>query len=258
MSWLINKIVKNLENLFVKTAWLEDLVGQYSLVGNTPFFEIEQFPSLKVLESNWKTIRQELEPILEVVEQLPNYQDISERQANITNDEHWKTYWFYAYGYQARKNCERCPQTTRLLQQVPGLKAAFFSILSPHKHIPEHRGKHKGVIRYHLGLMIPEPKEDCWIKIADKTTYWEEGKSWIFDDTFYHEVQNNTDGYRVILFLDIARPLRFPLSLVNWLANKLIAASPIVQEAKVNHEQWEQKFEATISYIARLNHLCKS
>ena len=125
------------------------------------------------------------------------------------------------------------------------MKVAFFSILAPGKHIPEHRGKHKGIIRYHLGLMIPEPQSACRIRIADKVAYWEEGKSLMFDDTFYHEAWNETDDYRVVLFLDIARPLRFPLSLVNWLVNNLIAASPIIQEAKTNHEQWEKRFQVT-------------
>ena len=38
------------------------------------------------------------------------------------------------------------------------MKLAFFSILAPGKHIPEHRGSLKGVIRYHLALKVPEPR----------------------------------------------------------------------------------------------------
>jgi beta-hydroxylase len=121
------------------------------------------------------------------------------------------------------------------------LKVAFFSILAPHKHIPEHRGKHKGLIRYHLGLKIPASPDCCGLRVADQVVHWQEGKSLLFDDTFLHEAWNDSDTYRVVLFLDIARPLRFPLSAVNWLVNRLVAASPIVQEAKTNHERWEQR-----------------
>ena len=35
------------------------------------------------------------------------------------------------------------------------MKTAFFSILAPGKHLPPHRGPYKGVMRYHLGLLIP-------------------------------------------------------------------------------------------------------
>ncbi len=223
---------------------LESLVPEYSLVGDSIFFTKDQFPWANELEANWKVIRAELDQVLQHTDALPNFQDISPRQHRIANDDRWKTYFFCAFGFQAKKNCDRCPETWKLLQRVPGLKVAFFSILAPGKHIPEHRGKHKGILRYHLGLQVPEPKADCRIRIEDQIAYWEEGKSLIFDDTFYHEVWNDTDGYRVVLFLDIARPMRFPLSLVNWVICQIIALSPIVQVAKANHESWEKHFEA--------------
>lgn len=244
MNSLINLTVKKLEQVFLNVSFLEELVGQFSLVGNNAFFDTDEFPWAKELEANWLTIRKELYPIMERVTELPNYQDISSRQQNITNDDRWKTYFFCAFGYQAEKNCERCPETTKLLEKIPGLKVAFFSILGPHKHIPEHRGKHKGLIRYHLGLIVPEPKYACKIRVDDRIVHWQEGKSLIFDDTFLHEVWNDTDGYRVVLFLDIARPLRFPFSLLNWLASQLITRSHLVREAKTNHEQWEKQFSS--------------
>jgi beta-hydroxylase len=235
--------VQQLEKLLTKDGWLERLIAKNSLVGNSVFFDVEEFTWAKDLEANWMVIRKELDQVLERVDELPNFQDISKRQYRIANDNLWKTYFFYAFGFKATKNCERCPETTKLLEQIPGMKVAFFSILAPGKHIPRHRGKLKTLIRYHLGLIVPEPKEKCKIQIADEVKYWEEGKSLIFDDTFYHEVWNDTDGYRVVLFLDIERPLKFPLSFISSLANKLITASPIVQEAKASHKTWEDNFE---------------
>ncbi len=231
-------------------TWRKDLVqrfetwiGESSLVGNSVFFEREQFPWVERLESNWPVIRDELDQILERVDDLPNFQDISKRQYRIANDNLWKTYFFQAFGYIAQKNCDRCPETTKLLKTIPGLKVAFFSILAPGKHIPEHRGKHKGLIRYHLALKVPEPREKCRIRVADQVAYWEEGKSLLFDDTYLHEAWNETEDYRAVLFLDIARPLPFPISLLNWITNRIVAASPIVQGARENHEAWERKFD---------------
>ncbi|WP_245602650.1 aspartyl/asparaginyl beta-hydroxylase domain-containing protein [Gloeothece verrucosa] len=239
---LTSKLIKRLENWILADNWLENQVAKHSLIGDSIFFDTEQFPWSKELEKNWQVIRSELEQVLPFVNELPNFQEISERQYKIANDDRWKTYFFYAFGYKSQKNCERCPQTAKLIEKIPGLKVAFFSILAPGKHIPEHRGKHKGLIRYHLGLMAPEPKAACRIRVADQIAYWEEGKSLIFDDTFLHEVWNDTEGYRAILFLDIARPLRFPWSLINWLVNRFITASSIVKQAKINHELWEKKF----------------
>jgi len=38
--------------------------------------------------------------------------------------------WLYAYGKKAEENCSRCPETVRVLQKIPGMKSAMFSILA--------------------------------------------------------------------------------------------------------------------------------
>lgn len=247
---MLNNIVTRLENIrpeqYGIVKKLESLVPQYSLVGDSVFFSPEQFSWTQELEANWQVIRQELDQILPYADSLPNFQDISPRQARISPDNQWKTFFFCAFGYRSEQNCQRCPETTKLLKKIPGLKVAFFSILAPGKHIPPHRGKHKGLIRCHLALKVPEPQENCRIRVDDQIAHWEEGKVLLFDDTFEHEIWNDTNGYRVVLFLDIVRPFRFPLSLINWTVNRLIALSPIVQVAKGNHQSWEKQFEAML------------
>jgi len=47
----------------------------------------------------------------------------------------------------------------------------------------------------------------------------------------------------VVLFLDIARPLRFPMSLVNWTVNSILGYTPVIQVARGNHQAWEKQFE---------------
>jgi ornithine lipid ester-linked acyl 2-hydroxylase len=227
----------------------EKLICRYSLLENTTFFNSQQFNWAVDLELNWMTIRKELEEVLKYRDDLPNFQDISPEQRRITKDNRWKTYSFYAYGLKAEKNCERCPETTRLIEKVPGMKTAFFSILLPHKHIPEHRGPYKGVIRYHLGLLVPQLKCNCKLRVGNDVGYWEEGKSLIFDDTFQHEVWNDTDDIRVVLFLDVLRPMRFPFSVINKLIIKLIAWSPFIQDVRLNQEKWDKLLEE--SYQSR-------
>jgi beta-hydroxylase len=121
------------------------------------------------------------------------------------------------------------------------MKTAFFSILLPHKHIPEHCGPYKGLIRYHLALKVPEPQEKCRIRVGNDIRHWQEGKSLLFDDTFPHEAWNDTDGIRVVLFLDIVRPMTFPWSVINQVLIKIIALSPFVQKGKANLEKWAKR-----------------
>jgi beta-hydroxylase len=220
---------------------LEQCIARQSLIGDATFFDPYQFSWVKPLEDHCKVIQIELERVLKTVSELPNFQDISTDQYHITQDDLWKTYFFYAYGIKAEKNCERCPQTTQLLEQIPGMKTAFFSILLPHKHIPEHRGPYKGVLRYHLALKIPQPETQCGIRVGQEVRHWQVGQSLLFDDTFPHEAWNDTDEIRVILFMDVVRPIRFPFSWLNQVTIQLIAWSPYVQSGKANLQKWENR-----------------
>lgn len=223
---------------------IERLIAWGSLVGNPAFFDSAGFDWVGPLEAQWPAIRRELDAVLTYWDTLPNFQDISTDQRGLTDDDRWKTFFLYAYGIKAEGNCRRCPETTRLVEAVPGMKTAFFSILAPGKHIPPHRGPYKGVIRYHLGLLVPEPAHQCRIRVDTETRHWEEGRSLLFDDTYEHEVWNDTAGRRAVLFLDVVRPLRFPASTFNDLVLALIKRSPFVQDGVQNYRAWEAKLEA--------------
>jgi len=195
---------------------------------NTTFFNPESFPWVATIEAEWMEIRKELDSLLVRREEIPNFQDISDKQKVLTEGEQWKTFWLYAYGEKAEENCARCPETVRLLQRIPGMKSAMFSILAPRKHIPEHRGMYKGVLRYHLGLIIPGPEGSCRIRVGKDVRSWQEGKSLIFDDSHPHEVWNDVDSYRVVLFVDMLRPTFFPASLLNRMIVWMIARTPSI------------------------------
>lgn len=146
------------------------------------------------LEDNWQAVRAELDGVLRLRDQPPNFQDLSPVQAALTSDDLWKTYFFYAYGYKATANCARCPRTTRVLDNIPGLTTAFFSLLGPHKHLPEHRGPYKGGLRCHLALLVPEPARACGIRVADQTAHWQEGKCLLFDEERYLEWERSSSS----------------------------------------------------------------
>lgn len=208
-------------------SMVEHLNTHFSLVGKGAFFETAAFPWVAELESNWSSIRKELDPLLEKREEIPNFQDYSVRQKAITQDDKWKTYVLYFHGLKEEDNCKKCPETLKLIAKIPGMKTAFFSILAPHKHLPAHRGPFNGVLRYHLGLIVPREREQCRIRVGHDTAFWDEGKSLVFDDAYQHEVWNDSEHERVVLFISFIRPLPFPFSVVNRLFYQLIRLSLI-------------------------------
>jgi aspartyl/asparaginyl beta-hydroxylase (cupin superfamily) len=198
--------------------------------GDKTFFEPESFPWVPAVEAEWPAVLKELEAVMARREDIPNFQDISDDQKVLTEGEQWKTFWLYAYGERAEENCARCPETVRVLQKIPGMKSAMFSILAAHKHIPEHRGMYKGVLRYHLGLIVPGPDGSCRIRVGPDIRAWKEGKSTIFDDSHPHEVWSDCDSSRVVLFVDFLRPVFFPASLLNRFIIWMIARTSSITE----------------------------
>lgn len=222
---------------------LERTILRSSLVGTSAFLRPDDFPWVRRLEENWRDIRSELELVLRYRDDLPAFHEISADVSDIS-DENWKTFFFYGYGFRSETNCARCPRTAELLAGVPGLTTAFFSILAPGKRITPHRGPWKGVIRYHLGLIVPEPADACGISVGGEVAHWREGGSLIFDDAFEHAAWNDTTGTRVVLFLDVLRPCRFPGSWVNRSVIWVVAHSPFIRDAKRRHLAWERGFAA--------------
>ena len=234
---------------FVKVAGgaalrkLEDMIAGASIYGRPPVFNTDDFPWAAELEANWEVIRREAEHIVALRDQIPNFQDISKDQKSITNDDKWKTFFFYGMTHKAEKNCQRCPETTRLLENIPGMTTAFFSILLPGKEIKAHRGLFNGFVRYHLGLIIPDPADQCGIRIDDQVYHWKEGKSLIFDDTYDHAAWNRTDGIRVVLFLDIVRPMRQPVAAITNLIVKIVAQTGYIKDGQKNQQYWDEQLK---------------
>lgn len=232
------RIIQSIAVIFLRT--IEKFYPLLSPYGDPTFYDPAIFLWTVELEVNWETIRNELEQVLKYKDQLPAFQDIAEDDAYLTQDKNWKTFWLYNFGrIPIEKNLKRCPETARLLGNVPGLVSALFSILEPHKHIEPHRGPFKGIIRGLLALKIPEPRENVKIRVGSDIRTWEEGKFLVFDDTYNHEVWNDTDGVRVVLFMDVARPLYFPLNLMNQLILKSFKISPKVRRMIANQRKWD-------------------
>ena len=232
---------KFLKNIVRKAKKLN---RSHAIHGDHPVFDNAAFPWVTEIEAEWQTVRRELEAVLQDKDSLPAFHEILPDVQTITQDNRWKTYMFCGYGVKSKPNIERCPETWRLLQKIPGMKSAMFSILEPRKHIPAHKGPYNGVLRLHLGLIVPEPRDQVSIRVDDHILNWEEGKAMVFDDAFEHEVWNRTDGLRVVLFVDFVKPLRFPANLFNWCVMSLAPFTPFIREGVEQQKLWEKKYYA--------------
>lgn len=213
---------------------LAHIQARQSLAGTEPVLDKADFQWAAGLESDWRTIRKEFDRLLPHADHIPNFHEVSPDQDRISKGDNWKTFVLFGFGYRIDENCKLCPETARLLENVPGLRTAFFSILAPGYRIPPHRGVTKGVVRGHLCLIAPDRAESCWMRVGDQRVIWREGECVVFDDTFEHEVRNDTDQRRIVLLVDVDRPMRPFGRVIHRLFMAAIRASDYVQGARRN------------------------
>ncbi len=223
---------------------LGGFIGRQSLVGDAPVLESRHFPFLQQFTDNWETIREEVAEILKHREHIPLFQDVSSDQKRIAKGNNWRTFILFGFGAKLEKNCRQAPVTASLLEGVPNLQTAWFSILAPGYHIPRHKGVTKGILRTHLGLLIPRDAEKCRMRVGRETLVWREGAIFVFDDTYTHEVWNETPDERVVLIFDFDRPMRFWGRRFHQLFVQLLKFSAYYQEPNRKMQGFEDRFEA--------------
>ena len=228
----------------IKDRAAEIFIGaeQRGVFHKLPAFErdLSEYPELAVLAENYPLIRQECEHLIRSDLRIPGMEELTSYTSGGIHQIAWKSFMFKS-GEFIEENCALAPRTADLLRNIPGVYTAFFSVLEPNQHIKAHWGYWKGFVRYHLGVVIPDNNRDskCWIRInpdaqsrtGDRAAiqqgekyFWHNGEAVLFDDTFLHEAANETDQVRVVLFLDVARNMVWPLALMNrlflWIAHK--------------------------------------
>jgi len=219
----------------------ERLNLSHARAGNPWVYDNAAFPWAAEVEREWPAIRAELDKVLTRKDELPGFHEIAADTKSISTDADWKTYLMYGYGIKSPDNIRQCPETWRIVQKIPGLKTAMFSIFEPGKHLPAHRGPYNGVLRFHLGLIVPEDDRIA-IRVGEQVCHWQEGRALIFDDAYEHEAWNHSDKVRVVLFVDFIKPLRFPANILNWLLLNLAVFTPFVREGYKAQKKWERKF----------------
>jgi aspartate beta-hydroxylase len=170
----------------------------------------EYFPNARRFSDRWTDIRREALGIAGMLGNVPRFHDIMPAQADISANDgrDWRVFIMKAYGVTVEENLRRAPTVAALLDEAPEVMSATFSFLAPGKHIPEHRGPFRAILRFHLMLSMPQDasgRPACVMNIDGIPYRLGDGESLLWDDTYRHEVWNTSDRVRIALLLDVWR-----------------------------------------------------
>src|ERR1700677_1397692 len=207
-------------SLYNSTGLINPLFDLYTGGSRRPvFYEIDQVaPALRAVDDAFEIIRAELDAILGAYDRLPPYHsidtDVIHSSGRTQRDKRWSIFMLACFGKIPAAAPVLAPKTLTLVQQVPGFYQAMFSILEPGKNVRAHVGPSRAYLRYHLGLYVPTDRPPR-IRVKDQYYTWKEGESVLFDDSWNHEVINDSDQMRAVLIIDLARPMPFPLAIIE-------------------------------------------
>lgn len=175
-----------------------------------PVFDSGYLKNISVLRDNWRTIRDEAFALQSInafeAARAPGsvgYYDLGFRTFYKRG---WSKFYLKWYGTEHRSAMRLCPKTMALLAQVPEVRGAMFSILPAGAQLSLHADPLACSLRYHLGLSTPN-SDECHIVVDGHRCAWRDGQDFVFDETYPHYAQNNTDTSRFILLCDVERPM---------------------------------------------------
>jgi beta-hydroxylase len=213
-----------------------------------PLYGADVVPALLDLEAAWPAIREEYDAVCAAgVRPLP--MDLLAGH-QFGADGCWDALVLCHNGGWVDLNASRFPVTTGFLRSLSGLRAALFSVLAPGARIPPHRGVNNGVLRLHLGVVVPGPLGASVLDVGTSAVSWEEGRAFAFDDTYVHAARNDAEGERVVLMLEVDRPLPGTTALANRLVQRAFALHP---QVRGGHERLREVDAAVNAEVAPLS-----
>jgi beta-hydroxylase len=195
------------------------------------YIDVNKFPELKVLQDNWEMIRDEAINLNNAAH-IKASTDLDDLGFNSFFRTGWKRFYLKWYGANLKSAEQLCPKTLELISALPNVKGAMFTMLPPGAYLGKHRDPYAGSLRYHLGLVTPN-NDDCYISVDGQKYSWRDGEAVMFDETFIHHAENKTDTNRIILFLDVKRPVDFKwVDWINEIFSRLVVAGSATKNIK--------------------------
>ncbi|WP_419826447.1 aspartyl/asparaginyl beta-hydroxylase domain-containing protein [Sphingomonas sp.] len=207
-------------------------VERASLIPTTPILDASLLPWVEQLKADWRLIQSEYDALVAEREIIPPLGEIASYHRRIAPDDKWRSFFFEAHGYEVVANRARCPNTAAILDRIPNLVTAFFSVMEAGTHVPRHKGFTKALLNIHLGLRVPDGPDQCRIQVADQSRGWDDGEILMFDESFPHEVWNHSDKPRTVLFIQVLRPMRWRGRVLARVTIRFVNLTKYVQQAR--------------------------
>lgn len=178
-----------------------------------PVYGASVVPWLPDLEEAWPLVRSEY-LVARDTGLRPIPMDLLAGQ-DFGGDGAWDAFVICHNGGRVEANAERFPKTAAVLDEIPGLRSGGFSVLAPGASIAPHRGANNGVLRTHLGVVVPGAPGAAVLEVGSCRMALEEGRAFSFDDSFLHTARNDAAEERVVLMVETDRPLPRGAELLN-------------------------------------------
>lgn len=195
-----------------------------------PVLDADYLQGISLIRDHWRVIRDEALALhragdLEAtaVPGSAGYSDIGFRTFYKRG---WRKFYLKWYGEPHRSAQRLCPETVRLVEQVPGIRAAMFSLLPAGSELSLHSDPLACSLRYHLGLETPNATS-CFICVDGRRLHWRDGEDFVFDETYPHYARNDSDLPRLIFMCDVERPMSGLGRIFNRVYSKLVSAMAV-------------------------------
>lgn len=227
---------KTMSMLYDRTADVVRKVFDARLSGPPVLDASEHFPDGARFVAHWQELRDEALAARRRDPAIPRFHELMAAQGDLSDndDRDWRILVLQAYGARIERNRALCPKLAALVDSSPDVLSAALSYLDPHKHIPPHRGPFRGVMRFHLFLDVPLAEDGlpASIMTVDGKAYrLGSGESLLWDDTFEHEVLNDSDQPRTALLLDVRRrDMPLDMKLLSSVVIGVVRASVALRE----------------------------
>jgi len=182
--------------------WYYVLPGRWYTGAFPQLYDPAQVPAAKILEANYPVIRREVMDYFAkyggTIE--PTFTPYAYKEAG------WRMLSLYSMFMRYGESCARLPETTRIVESIPGMCSAQVALLYPRTRVRPHFADTSVFVRTHIGIQIPGTLPDIGMRVKKHVICWREGETFSFCPAHRHRTWNRTDGIRIMLQVDTMRP----------------------------------------------------
>eukprot|EP00804_Cyclotella_cryptica_P008779 CCRYP_015627-RA/>CCRYP_015627-RA protein AED:0.22 eAED:0.22 QI:0/0/0/1/1/1/2/0/454 len=230
-------------------AWMELTLSMEEIPSDRVIARHVAKMAINTKSSNWVQILEEYKSLTKY--NSHDWHDVGSGQRGSGHDDHrvvigrsWTEYVLFGTGAFSESDND-APVTKQLIRKyVPdaislarmGGGEVIFSRLAGGTHIQAHCGPTNIRWTAHLGLVVPGSTKDCRIRVAEEWHSWEAGRLLLFDDSYEHEVVNNTNEERVVLLMRLWHP-----QIDSSTRNEVLMGALSMKEESVNKRYYPPK-----------------